>query len=84
MKIPLASSGHEHFRIGALVCYGPDDTVSGEQAARMAAKLLKGESPQNIPVETSEFYLGINLKTAHEIGIKVPYEVIQQADFIVR
>ena len=84
LKIPIASSGHEHFRIGVLVCYGPDDTVSGEQAARLANQLLKGESPRNLPVETSEFYLGINLQTAHDIGMEVPSVVLQQADFIIR
>ncbi|MEN8263377.1 MAG: ABC transporter substrate-binding protein [Nitrospirota bacterium] len=84
LKIPLASSGHEHFRIGTLVCYGPEDTISGEQAARLADKILRGEPPGYVPVETSEFFLGINLQTARDIGIEVPEVVLKQANFIVR
>jgi putative ABC transport system substrate-binding protein len=83
-KVPLASSGHAHFRAGALVCYGPEDTVAGEQAARLADKLLKGQHPGTVPVETSEFFLGINLLTARAIGMDVPDSVLKQADFIVR
>ncbi len=83
-KVPLASSGHEHFRLGALVCYGPEDTVAGEQAARLADKLLKGNHVRKVPVEKSEFFLGINLRTARDIGLEVPDNVLKQADFIIR
>jgi len=83
-KLPVVSSGHEHHKIGALICYGPAATATGWQVARFADKLLKGTPVSLVPVESSEFILGINLKTAVEIGVEVPEPVLKQADLIVR
>lgn len=83
-RIPTASSTHSPFRNGILVSYGEDDFHLGEDVSRLANKLLKGASPSQVPVETAEFFLGINLQTARTLGITVPPEVIKQADFLVR
>jgi putative ABC transport system substrate-binding protein len=83
-KIPIASSGHEHHKIGAVVCYGTEAVRVGSQAARLANKLLKGAAPETLPVEHAEYVLGINLRTAREIGIEVPDTILKQADYIIR
>ncbi|MBI5632345.1 MAG: ABC transporter substrate-binding protein [Nitrospirae bacterium] len=83
-KIPTASSTHSPYRSGILISYGENDFHLGEDVSRLADKLLKGASAAQVPVETAEFFLGINLQTARAIGIKVPPEVIKQADFLVR
>ena len=70
---------------GALASYGPDYYTSGRQAARLVDKIIKGESPAQIPVEvnpTIEF--AINLKTARALGLTIAPEVLYQADKIVR
>lgn len=83
-NIPVASSTHSRQRSGILVAYGEDDVRLGRQAARLADKLLKGASPENVPVENAEYILVVNLKTASKLGIKVPDTVLKQADVIVR
>jgi putative ABC transport system substrate-binding protein len=84
-KIPLLSAGHVHYDNGLLISYGPRDEETGAQAARLADNILKhGIPPANLPVETSDFFLGINLKTAEAAEIEVPYNLLQQADFIIR
>ncbi len=84
-KIPVFSAGHVHFDNGLLFSYGPRDEETGAQVARLAHNILKhGVPPAELPVETSDFFLGINLKTAERAGIKIPYNFLQQADFIAR
>jgi putative ABC transport system substrate-binding protein len=84
LKIPVASSTHSRQRSGILVAYGEDDVRLGRQVARLADKLLKGASPQNVPVETAEYILVVNLETAAKLGITVPNTVLNQADNIIR
>ncbi len=83
-KIPTASSTHSPYKDGILVSYGENDVVLGGQVSRLADRLLKGAAPESLPVETAEYTLGINLKTARALGIEVPGDVLKQADHIVR
>jgi putative ABC transport system substrate-binding protein len=84
MKLPVVSSGHEEFKEGVLVSYGQDQLRTGTQAGRLADSILRGIPPSDLPVETADFFLGINLKTAQAIGLTIPNDVLQQADHIVR
>ncbi len=54
------------------------------QASHIADQVLKGADPGELPVETAEFYLGINLQTAKAIGLDIPSYVLQQAEIIIR
>jgi len=83
-KVPLVSSGHEHFKKGALISYGDVDDRTGLQVARLANGILKGTAPADLPVETADFSLGINLKTARSIGIEISNDVLQQTEYVVR
>ena len=84
-KIPVFSAGHVHFDNGLLYSYGPRNEETGLQAARLADNILVHRvAPAELPVETSDFFLGINLKTAEAAGIEIPYNLLQQADFIYR
>lgn len=68
---------------GALVSYGTDPHAEGVQAARLVARVLRGERPQDLPVEGADkIELAINLKTARTMGIAVPREVVVRADRI--
>ena len=82
-KLPL-SSGTSQYRAGALVTYGQKPFSTGEQAARLAQRILDGVPPSELPVEISEFYLGVNLRTARAIGISISDSILLQADDIAR
>jgi putative ABC transport system substrate-binding protein len=65
--------------------YGPNNAVLFRRAAYYVDKILKGAKPSDLPVErpmTAEF--AINLKTAKEIGLSIPPEVLQRVDRIIR
>jgi len=81
--IPVAAS-ISRLEEGILICYGANFRLLSKQVARLADKLLKGASPATTPVETAEFYLGINLKTAHNLGIEVSDANLKKADKIIR
>jgi putative ABC transport system substrate-binding protein len=70
---------------GALASYGPDYYSSGKQAARLVAKIIKGEKPADIPVEVnSKIEVAINRKVAKAIGLTIAPEVLFQANRIIR
>jgi putative ABC transport system substrate-binding protein len=70
---------------GGLASYGPDYYAQGVQAARLVAKLVHGARPQELPVEGADkIDLVVNLKTAGQLGLKVPRKVLLRADRIVR
>ncbi len=84
LKKPVGSSAAGQYKKGVLVSYAPSQERIGQQAARMADKILKGADPAVMPVESSDYFLGLNLKTAQTLGIKIPDNVISQADFVKR
>lgn len=69
---------------GVLLSYGFDDLKLGAQVARMIDQIFKGKDPGNLPVETAEDYLGINLKTAEAIGVKVDERMLRLANRVIR
>jgi putative ABC transport system substrate-binding protein len=71
-------------KAGVLMSYGLDYYRVGEQASRLAAQILRGTAPGDLPVETCDFFLGINLQTAQAIGLDIPDDILQQADEIIR
>ena len=71
--------------MNALSSYAPDLYQIGRRAAWYVDRILKGARPQELPVETPrKFELAINLKTADAIRIKIPPEVLQRADKVVK
>jgi len=82
-KLPAVSVG-PHCEAGMLICYGHYYPPMGKQASRLADQILQGAAPGNLPVENAEFFLGINLQTAQAIGLDIPDDILQQADYLVR
>jgi putative tryptophan/tyrosine transport system substrate-binding protein len=66
---------------GGLISYAANTYEVGRQAARLAAKILKGARPAEIPVEQpTKFDLVINMKTAKALGLTVPPTLLLRAD----
>ncbi len=83
-KLPVSGPSTAQVEEGALTTYGFIHHEVGAQAARIAHHILKGADPGELPVETAEFYLAINLQVADTIGLEIPYEILQQAEIIIR
>jgi putative tryptophan/tyrosine transport system substrate-binding protein len=69
---------------GALITLGDDLYEVGKQAARLAHQIRQGVKPVDIPFETSEAVLTINLETAAKLGINITDDVLAQAKNIIR
>ena len=83
LRLPLASVC-ACIDSGVLLSYGHDYTRDGQQAARLVHQILHGVPPADMPVETADFFLGINLATAEAIGLFITDEVLDQVDYIAR
>ena len=72
-KLPLACTNAEIVEAGGLLSYGASIADNYRRAATYVDKILKGAKPVDLPVEQSaKFDLVINLRTAAELGIKIP------------
>jgi putative ABC transport system substrate-binding protein len=85
--IAVGASNHSYLssmQAGAVVTYAGSFPAIGQQAARLADQIVKGAQPADLPVETAERFLHINLQTATAIGLDIPDEFLRQADMVMR
>ena len=84
-RLPAIYSTSEFVEAGGLMSYGPDFVDLYRRAATYVDKILKGRTPADLPVEQPmKFHFVVNLKTAKQIGLTIPPNVLVRADKVIR
>jgi putative ABC transport system substrate-binding protein len=84
-RLPSVFGWSDYVEAGGLMSYGPDHNASWRRLAVYVDKILKGAKPADLPVEQpTKFELVINLKTAKQIGLTIPPNVLTRADRVIR
>jgi putative tryptophan/tyrosine transport system substrate-binding protein len=84
-RLPAMCDGTEWINAGCLLSYSLDRTEGSHRAAVLIDKILKGAKPADLPVEQpTKFEFVINLKTAKQIGLTIPPNVLARADKVIR
>jgi putative tryptophan/tyrosine transport system substrate-binding protein len=83
-RLPAIFQWPETAEAGSLAGYGPRFNDTYRQRARVVARIFRGASPADIPVEQpARFELVINLKAANAIGLNVPASLVARADEVI-
>jgi putative ABC transport system substrate-binding protein len=83
-KVPTIYFENEFSNAGGLMSYGPSLAAVYRRMGLYAGRILKGEKPDELPVEQpTTFQMVINLRTARELGIEVPQNLLFTADEVI-
>jgi putative ABC transport system substrate-binding protein len=84
-RMPAMYGGTEFHEVGGLMGYGPETADNFRRAAIYVDKILKGTKAGDLPVEQpTKFEFVINLKTAKQIGLTIPPNVLARADRVIK
>ncbi len=84
-RLPAIYTNPETVEAGGLMSYAPDFSEQFRRAATYVDKILKGAKPAELPVEQpTKFEFVINLKTAKQIGLTIPPDVLARASKLIR
>jgi ABC-type uncharacterized transport system substrate-binding protein len=84
-RLPAIYPNKEYVHEGGLMFYGVDSDDQYRKAAHYVDKILKGAKPADLPVQQpTKFEFVINLKTAKQIGLTIPPEVLARATKLIK
>jgi putative ABC transport system substrate-binding protein len=84
-RLPSVWEGGEFVQSGGLMSYTSDDPANFRRVATYVDRILKGAKPADLPVEQpKKFEFVINLKTAKQMGLTIPPNVLVRADKVIR
>jgi putative tryptophan/tyrosine transport system substrate-binding protein len=84
-RLPAMYPLSDYVTTGGLISYGVNNLELFRRAASYVDKILKGAKPSELPIEQpTKFDLVINLKTAKQIGLTIPPNVLARADKVIR
>lgn len=84
-KLPIFGVYPQDTEDGCLASYGTSYRSQGAQSAHIVSKVLHGQSPQDIPVETpDQIVFSINMNTAQKLGVSPSRSVLSLADQVVQ
>ena len=84
-KLPSMFEGSSWVDAGGLISYSTNDAEVFHRAASYVDKIIKGAKPGDLPVEQpTKFELVINMKTAKQIGLTIPPNVLARADKVIK
>ena len=83
-RLPAIYQWREHVEAGGLISYGPNLAALWRQSGAIVAKILKGVTPSDLPVEQpSKIELVLNAKTAESLGLTIPPSMLVRADEVI-
>ena len=84
-RLPTMCGGASWSDVGCFMSYGPNVLALYKRAAVFVDKVLKGTKPADIPIEQpTKFEFLVNLKTAKQIGVTIPPNVLARADKVIK
>jgi putative tryptophan/tyrosine transport system substrate-binding protein len=84
-RLPSMHEGSDYVEAGGLMSYSSNDAESFRRAAYFVDRILKGAKPADLPVEQpTKFEFVINLKTAKQIGLTIPPDVLARASRLIK
>jgi putative tryptophan/tyrosine transport system substrate-binding protein len=83
-RLPSIYDDKRFAQLGGLMSYGTDLADLDRRAAFYIDRILKGAKPADLPIERpTKFELMVNLKTAQELGLKIPAHLLMEAAGVI-